>query len=206
MATEHIKLEHRGHSIVVPYDAVAMIMIAKQTAGYPIQPEMRLVDECIAYIMKSCSAPEESENSVVDYQALLNGYTVHLIYEEVTAGGGILECFPGKEPRKGADMLWDFLQAANYIELKGGMRGLGQHERRAFKGFMENWWAAYMEHLVDEDAEGAMSVGQDSPDIKQEETDTKPNPHQYPQAGPDEKGFPALVQRCLWNLAHGGGA
>lgn len=149
MATEDIKLEHQGHDIVVPYDAVAMIMIAKNTVGYPIQPDKTLVDECIARIMKSCQASKEGKKGVVDYRVLLNGFTVHLIYEEVAAAGGIDKRFPGKQPKPEVEILEDFLIAA---KMMGNMRGLNRHEGLLWKDYHKNWIAFYDQHMPDLDA------------------------------------------------------
>ncbi|KAL8829394.1 MAG: hypothetical protein Q9191_002036 [Dirinaria sp. TL-2023a] len=149
MATENIKLEHEGHEIVVPYDAVAMIMIAKNTVGYPIQSGMTLIDECIARVMKSCQASGEGEKGAVDYRVLLNGSTIHLIYKEVTAAGGIDERFPGKQPKPDLEILEDFLIAAKMV---GDMRGLSRHECRRWKDYHKSWIAFYDQHMPDLDA------------------------------------------------------
>ena len=150
MATEDIKLEHRGHYIVVPYDAVVMIMIAKETAGYPIQPHTTLVDEYIARIMKFYPATEESKKAVVDYRVLLDGFTVNLIYKEVTAGGGIHRRFPGKEPKMAAEILGDLLWARGQVD---DWRGLDDDEDLVVEDLKRNWVDAYLDYTVNVDVD-----------------------------------------------------
>ena len=136
---------------MVPYDAVVMITVAKESAGYDIQPYSTRIDEYIAHMMKYCTSIMDSGPAMIDYRVLLNGPTVQGIYDVVGRAGGIWRLYPGKEPKAAAKILQELLAAVEWTETVGRWRGFDGTEYMLLEDVRRNWEAALAEEMEYED-------------------------------------------------------
>ena len=132
-------LLYQDHQITIPYNAVVMIVIAKEAVKSRSDRKTTIINGYIAHILKFCPADEEAKQNVYDYRVLLNSSLVKKIDERVYDCGGIQRCYPDEELKPAADILREINAARLRV---GSMRGLDRREKRVHRRADRSWTKA----------------------------------------------------------------
>ena len=166
--TETICIQYEGHQVPVPYDAVNMIVIAKESSGTSHEARPTFTDEYIARVLKYWPRDLESAGKY-DYRVLMDKKVVQQIYQGVLDRGGLWRSFPDVKPLEAANVL----SAMAHIVLNmHDWRGLDQSECDAVYEINGRWQDALAEEMKEEEETNEEQEMKEEEKIK-EETEIK---------------------------------
>ena len=144
MAVEDICVEYEGHQVPVPYEAINMIVVAKETSGQPHEAKPTFTDDYIARILKYWP-PDKESSTRYDYRVIMEKKAVQQIYQVIQGQGGLWHTFPKKKPMAAVTVLADIVNTIHRMHM---WRGLEKREQDAIKEMNTRWGQAFDEEIA----------------------------------------------------------